>query len=65
MNMKEVKEKARTLGLKPGRLRKADLIRAIQTAEGNPPCFQTAQDDCDQTGCCWRDECPTGTPDMS
>jgi hypothetical protein len=41
--------KAKALDLKPGKLRKADLIRAIQTAEGNTPCFQTAQNDCAQT----------------
>jgi hypothetical protein len=65
MNMKQVKEKAKALDLRPGKLRKADLVRAIQTAEGNSPCFQSAQDHCSQTGCCWKDDCLTGTLDMS
>jgi hypothetical protein len=65
MNMKQVKEKAKALDLKPGRMKKVELIRAIQTAEGNFPCFQTAQDDCGQTGCCWKDDCLPRTFDMS
>jgi hypothetical protein len=57
MRMAEVKEKAKQLGIKPGRMRKAELIRAIQKAEGNIPCFQTDVDACGETGCCWRDDC--------
>jgi hypothetical protein len=57
MRMAEVREKAKELGIKPGRMRKADLIHAIQTAEGNTPCFQTGVDDCGESDCCWRDEC--------
>jgi predicted metal-binding transcription factor (methanogenesis marker protein 9) len=65
MNMKQVKEKAKTLGLQPGRMKKAELIRAIQTAEGNSPCFETAQGDCSQTGCCWMGDCVARTLDLS
>jgi hypothetical protein len=57
MNMKQVKDKAKTLDLKPGRMKKAELILAIQTAEGNSPCFETARDECDQAECCWREDC--------
>ncbi len=57
MKMVEIKEKAKTLGIKPGKTRKADLIRAIQTNEGNVACFETKTDHCDQVECCWRDDC--------
>ena len=57
MKMKEVREKAAELGIKPGKFKKVDLIRTIQGNEGNSPCFQTGLDSCDQFGCCWRSDC--------
>lgn len=58
MKMQEVREMAKKLGLKPGKIRKkTDLIRAIQSAEGNMPCFQTEVSSCDQADCCWRGIC--------
>ena len=57
MKMQEIKKRAKLLGLKSGKKRKADLIRIIQTAEGNFSCFQTASEACDQSECCWRDDC--------
>lgn len=58
MRMDEVREKAKKLGLKTARMKKEDLIRAVQAAEGNYPCFGTVSDgNCDQTGCCWIDDC--------
>jgi hypothetical protein len=36
MKMQEVRVKAKELGLKTGGMKKVDLIRAIQTEEGNP-----------------------------
>lgn len=60
MNMKEIKAKAKLLGLKSGRMRKAELIRTIQCAEGNSACFQTGHKGCDQSECCWREDCLAG-----
>lgn len=57
MNMTEIKEKARGLGLVPGKKKKQELIHLIQRREGNFPCFETAKDYCDQKLCCWRDAC--------
>lgn len=58
MKPKELSEKAKGLGIKPKiGIKKEDLIRSIQTAEGNFPCFGTAKDCCDQLGCCFRDDC--------
>lgn len=39
MEMQEVKEIARKLAIKTMNLNKCDLIRAIQSEEGNIPCF--------------------------
>lgn len=57
MKMQEVRARAKRIGINPGDMKKTGLIRAIQSAEGNTPCFQTGAKDCDQTDCCWRDDC--------
>jgi len=61
MNMTELKEKAEELGVKPGRKKKADLIRAIQEAEGNEPCFGKNNDGhCEYSDCCFWSDCIVG-----
>ncbi len=58
MRLDEVRKVAEQVGIKPGRMRKADLIRAIQQAEGNQACYATGHSaSCGQTQCCWRDDC--------
>jgi len=57
MKMAQVREKAKSLGLKPGSMSKADLIRAVQRAEGDFDCFGSASAFCDQHECCWRKDC--------
>ena len=58
MKMQQVRAMARELGVKAGRATKADLIRAIQRAEGSFDCFGTAEAGiCDQTHCLWREAC--------
>ena len=66
MKIQEVKEKAKTLGLETFGMKKDDLIRNLQSKEGNTPCFQTGIYSCDQFNCCWRSDClpaqePLGT----
>ncbi|MDI6854302.1 MAG: Rho termination factor N-terminal domain-containing protein [Deltaproteobacteria bacterium] len=57
MNMKEIREKAKGLGVKnSSKMKKADLIKAIQVAEGNAPCFKEITD-CRQYDCCWMGDC--------
>jgi hypothetical protein len=57
MNIKETREKAKALGVKNySKMKKADLIKAIQVAEGNAPCFQEITD-CRQYDCCWMGDC--------
>ena len=55
--MAEIRSKAKELGLEIHRLKKPDLIRSIQTAEGNTACFATSRTECDQMLCCWRADC--------
>jgi hypothetical protein len=58
MTLKAIKEKAMKLGIKPKpNAKKELLIRAIQAAEGNFPCFQATDDTCAQLECCWRCDC--------
>jgi hypothetical protein len=57
MKMQEVKEKAQSLGIEPGKVRKADLIRLIQAAEGYQSCYGTTEGSCVYTNCCFRDDC--------
>jgi Rho termination factor-like protein len=57
MTKNQIMEKARILGVKKySRLRKADLIRAIQQKEGNSPCYQ-ALSDCQEPECLWKPGC--------
>ena len=55
--MAEIKQKAGLLGIKAGKMKKAELIRTIQNTEGNNPCFGTANDYCPYTNCCFREDC--------
>jgi hypothetical protein len=59
MKMHDVKAKAKECGLKPGKMKKEALIRAIQEHEGNFPCFGSAIEHCSQEDCCWREDCLT------
>ncbi|MDK9718866.1 MAG: Rho termination factor N-terminal domain-containing protein [Trichlorobacter sp.] len=58
MKLDDVKKIAAELGIKAGKLRKADLIQQIQQAEGNDPCYATGKADvCGQDQCLWREDC--------
>jgi len=57
LKMPEIKKKAKTLGVEAGKLKKAELILAIQKAEGNTPCFGTGTPACPYLACCWREDC--------
>ena len=58
MKMLEIRAIAKRLDIKTSRMSKLNLIREIQTTEGNSPCFSTPQaGECDQTVCIWREDC--------
>lgn len=58
MKLAEVCAIAKSQTINPGKLTKTELIKAIQTIEGNFDCFATAYNGvCDQVDCCWREDC--------
>lgn len=58
MKLQEVKAIAKQRGIDPGRMRKDELIKAMQHAEGNNDCFGTTLSiECGQISCLWRKDC--------
>ncbi|MBN2655979.1 MAG: hypothetical protein JXR86_02890 [Spirochaetales bacterium] len=57
MLVKEIKEIAKSMDIAVGKMKKDEIIHAIQEKEGNFPCFGTAQGSCDQMDCRWREDC--------
>lgn len=58
MKLDEIKEIARQHNLKIGKANKTELVRAIQQAEGNQPCFNNNSVTlCGQHDCIWRAVC--------
>jgi hypothetical protein len=57
ITVKELRGMAKDLGVGTSTLPKAELIKAIQLAEGNFNCFGTAVDYCDQEDCLFRGDC--------
>lgn len=58
MKLEEIKEIARQHNIKVNRMKKADLVKAIQQAENNDPCFAAGlAHGCGQESCVWREDC--------
>jgi hypothetical protein len=57
MKIADIKEIAKQKGVNPAKLKKHELILAIQKKEGNTPCFGTGTEDCPYRDCCWRKDC--------
>lgn len=58
MRLEEIKEIAKRHDIKVGKMKKAELVRAIQSAEGNDACFETGRVSvCGQDLCIWRSDC--------
>ena len=58
MKLEEIKEIAKQHEIKVGKMKKAELVRAIQAAEHNEICFETGQADaCGQEECLWKQDC--------
>jgi hypothetical protein len=58
MTLKQVKDIAKTKGIKVGNMKKTNIIRTIQRTEGNFDCFGTASEEvCDQINCLWKEDC--------
>ena len=57
MIIREIRKRAKALDIKPGKMNKLELVRAIQAAEGSPQCFRTGLTECPETECCWLEDC--------
>lgn len=58
MKLAEVRELAAQRGLEAGKMKKTEIIRTIQAAEGNTTCFDTGTAaECVQSHCLWREDC--------
>jgi hypothetical protein len=58
MKLEEIKEIAKQHNIKVGKMKKADLVKAVQLAEQNDACFDTGKvDNCGQETCIWREDC--------
>ena len=58
MQFQEIRKMAKAMDINTYRMKKVDMIRAIQNAEQNIPCFGTPRiDDCGESTCLWRQDC--------
>lgn len=57
MAMSQIKEKAQGMGINPGNMKKAELIHAIQRAEGCSACFGRSNGKCVHSDCCFIYDC--------
>ena len=58
MKISEIKDIATERGIRAGKLKKSELVRAIQRAENNNDCFETGvASTCGQSACLWRSDC--------
>lgn len=59
MQLTELRKMAKNVGVKVpvGKVKMLEVVRQIQAAEGNFPCYGTADGYCDQLGCCFRSDC--------
>ncbi len=58
MTLNEIKDIARIHNIKAGKVKKSELVRSIQHAEGNEQCFESGKaSHCGQDSCLWRADC--------
>lgn len=58
MNLEEICPIASAHSINVGKYIKIELIKALQTEDGNFDCFGSAHNCvCDQVGCFWREGC--------
>jgi len=57
MKMTELRKKGKLLGIRPGKMKKAEVVHSIQEAEGYRPCFGTSGGECNNTDCCFMKDC--------
>ena len=58
MKVADINAKAREMGIDPRKMKKKELIRAIQQAENNIVCYATERvAHCEEYSCLWRRDC--------
>ena len=57
LSMPQIRTKAQSLGIDPGKMKKPELIHTIQVTEGYSPCFGMSGGHCDYTDCCFIKDC--------
>jgi hypothetical protein len=58
MKLEEIKEIAKQHNIKVSKMKKAELVRAVQQAENNVECFETGTaNNCGENDCLWREDC--------
>jgi hypothetical protein len=58
MKVQQIREMAQGMDIPAGKMKKSDLIHAIQTKEGNSACYDTGQSSqCGQQNCLWMEDC--------
>ncbi|HEY3309080.1 MAG TPA: SAP domain-containing protein [Desulfuromonadaceae bacterium] len=58
MKVSDIRKLAARHGLETDKMKKTEIIRAIQAAEGNFACFDLGKAaECGQLHCLWRDDC--------
>jgi len=57
MNIEDINRIAMLKGIDPAGKPKFEIIRLIQTKEGNQPCYATQQFECQYLECLWRKDC--------
>ena len=57
ISMTEITKKAQAFGIDPAKMKKTELIRSIQMAEGYSPCFGKSNGQCTHIDCCFIGDC--------
>ena len=60
MRFQDIQKMAKDMGIYTYRMKKTDIIQAIQREEKNIECFGTKRVDiCQEEACSWRSDCLT------
>jgi hypothetical protein len=58
MKYNDIRNMAKRMGINPYRMKKTELIQAIQRGENNTDCYGTPRvEKCNENGCLWREDC--------
>jgi hypothetical protein len=58
MKIEEIRGIAKQKNVKTVKMKKGEIVRAIQEAEGNPMCFDSSKAaECGQANCLWLEDC--------